>query len=140
MLTRLATRSEQAYGKEAAEIAAVLSNTAEVEPMLRKIAGHEIDTRQPLHEVVATVLRIAGCSVPVDPETGLSMEALNLQLAQAEERAPFAEALLEERARVVGQEGVDARLRPEAFDVGHDAAAILQRSGLQLLRRGPLDL
>ena len=38
--------------------------------------------------------------VPVDPETGLGIDALKRQLAQVEERADFAEALLEERARM----------------------------------------
>jgi hypothetical protein len=38
--------------------------------------------------------------VPEDPETGLGIEALKVRLVQAEERAHFAEALLEERARM----------------------------------------
>ncbi len=58
LVERLATRTTNPYGKQPDELAAVLSNLANVEPLLRQGADHEIDTRAPLVEVVATVLRL----------------------------------------------------------------------------------
>jgi dephospho-CoA kinase len=59
IITRLATRTTNAYGKRPEEVARALSLIETVEPLLRRVAGHEIDTRAPLDDVVATVLRIA---------------------------------------------------------------------------------
>jgi shikimate kinase len=56
---RLATRTTNDYGKRPDEAARVLDLIDTVEPLLRRVAHHEIDTNQPLSEVVATVLRIA---------------------------------------------------------------------------------
>jgi len=56
ILTRLATRSANPYGKRPEEAAAVLANLGEVEPLLRAVAGHEVDTDAPLAAVVARVL------------------------------------------------------------------------------------
>ena len=55
---RLATRTTNTYGKDPAELAQVLDNLRDVEPRLRRIATHEIDTTAPLAEVVAEVERI----------------------------------------------------------------------------------
>jgi dephospho-CoA kinase len=55
---RLATRTTNDYGKQPDEVARVLDQIRTVEPLLRRAAGHEIDTRAPLVEVVATVLQI----------------------------------------------------------------------------------
>lgn len=60
IVERLATRTTNAYGKRPEEVARVLGLVETVEPLLRRIAGHEIDTSAPLDEVVATLLRIAG--------------------------------------------------------------------------------
>jgi shikimate kinase len=60
MLARLAARTDNPYGKRPEEIAAVLANLREVEPRLRGVAGHEVDTDAPLAEVVARVLSCAG--------------------------------------------------------------------------------
>jgi dephospho-CoA kinase len=59
LVERLATRTNNPYGKRPDELAAVLRNLETVEPLLRRRAGHEIDTRAPLDQVVAAVLRIA---------------------------------------------------------------------------------
>src|SRR5262245_40282788 len=56
---RLGTRTNNAYGKRPDEVARVLSLKETVEPLLRRAAGHEIDTDAPLDEVVTTVLRLA---------------------------------------------------------------------------------
>jgi dephospho-CoA kinase len=58
LMERLATRTTNQYGKHPDEVARVLSLVDEVEPLLRRVAGSEIDTSAPLEEVVATVLRL----------------------------------------------------------------------------------
>jgi|SRR5579864_249739 len=56
---RLARRTNNPYGKSAAEVAEVLRYKATVEPMLRSVATEEIDTAMPLREVVARILELA---------------------------------------------------------------------------------
>ncbi|MFW6194957.1 MAG: AAA family ATPase [Chloroflexota bacterium] len=60
---RLAARTTNPFGKDPEEAARVLSLLQTIEPMLRRAAGHEVDTRAPLDQVVAKVLQAAG--VPV---------------------------------------------------------------------------
>lgn len=60
LVGRLATRTNNPYGKRPEEVARVLELVNTVEPTLRRIAGYEIDTSAPLDEVVATLLRLAG--------------------------------------------------------------------------------
>jgi dephospho-CoA kinase len=55
---RLATRTTNDYGKQPDEVARVLDQQHTVEPLLRRAAGHEIDTSAPLDQVVSTVLRL----------------------------------------------------------------------------------
>lgn len=58
IVERLATRTNNAYGKDPAEVERVLSLRESVEPLLRRIANNEIDSSAPLDEVVATILRL----------------------------------------------------------------------------------
>jgi dephospho-CoA kinase len=58
MLERLATRTTNPYGKDPAEVAMVLHNTRTVEPLLRRRASLEVDTRVPLDQVVETILAL----------------------------------------------------------------------------------
>ena len=58
IVTRLQMRTNNVYGKQPDEVARVLSLKKSVEPLLRRAAGHEIDTNAPLDEVVASVLRL----------------------------------------------------------------------------------
>lgn len=60
LVKRLQTRTNNAYGKRSDEVARVLSLKDSVEPLLRRIAGHEIDTSAPLDDVVASVLERVG--------------------------------------------------------------------------------
>ncbi len=60
MVERLATRTSSSYGRRPEEVAAVLANVDAIEPRLRRVASHEVDTRAPLKEVVATVLKLSG--------------------------------------------------------------------------------
>jgi shikimate kinase len=56
---RLATRTTNPFGKDPAELARILDDLREVEPLLRRVATHEIDTSQALDDVVTEVERIA---------------------------------------------------------------------------------
>ncbi len=58
MSERLATRTNNPYGKEPAELARQLKLKPRVEGWLRKVADLEIDTSAPLDEVVAAILRL----------------------------------------------------------------------------------
>jgi shikimate kinase len=58
IVERLSTRTSNPYGKHPDQVARVLGLLETVEPLLRRSAGHEIDTSAPLDDVVATVLRI----------------------------------------------------------------------------------
>jgi dephospho-CoA kinase len=58
IVERLRTRTTNPYGKYPDELAATLENLETIEPLLRKGADHEIDTRVPLSEVVTAVLRL----------------------------------------------------------------------------------
>jgi shikimate kinase len=57
---RLATRTNNPFGKDPEELARALALQAEIEPLLRRSATHVIDTSMPLDEVVAEVLRVSG--------------------------------------------------------------------------------
>jgi hypothetical protein len=56
IVARLATRTTNPYGKDPAELRQVLGYIATVEPLLRRRATLEIDTRAPLDDVVAAIL------------------------------------------------------------------------------------
>jgi dephospho-CoA kinase len=57
---RLAARTGNRFGKEPEELRRVLEDVRNVEPLLRRVADHEVRTTVPLDQVVTTVLRIAG--------------------------------------------------------------------------------
>ena len=59
ILERLATRSNNPYGKRPDEVAKVLDEIQTIEPLLRRGATHEINTSIPLDRAVARVLEIA---------------------------------------------------------------------------------
>jgi shikimate kinase len=58
IIERLHTRTNNTYGKEPDEVARVLSLRQSVEPVLRGLAGYEIDTSAPLDAVVSAVLQL----------------------------------------------------------------------------------
>ena len=58
IVARLATRTNNPFGRTSDELARVLADLRMVEPMLRRIAQHEIDTSVAIDEVVAAVLRV----------------------------------------------------------------------------------
>ena len=58
IVERLATRTNNPYGKGPGELARVLGHIETVEPLLRRRATAEIDTSAPLTEVVETILRL----------------------------------------------------------------------------------
>jgi dephospho-CoA kinase len=57
IIERLSTRTTNTYGKRPEEVARVLDLIETVEPLLRRAAGHEIDTSARLGDVVAAVLQ-----------------------------------------------------------------------------------
>jgi dephospho-CoA kinase len=61
LLRRISRRTTNDYGKAAAEREFVLSDLAEIEPLLRATATHELDATRPLEEVVDALVEI-GCA------------------------------------------------------------------------------
>jgi dephospho-CoA kinase len=64
MLARVGARTDNPFGKSAAERARILSDLAEVEPLLRAGCTHELDASRPLGEVVADLARIGSGTWP----------------------------------------------------------------------------
>ena len=60
MMQRLADRASNPYGKTPGDLRRVLSDTKNIEPLLRLVADHEISTTMPLGEVVQAILRFVG--------------------------------------------------------------------------------
>ena len=58
LLRRIEARTRNQYGKTAEERSLILSDVAEVEPLLRATCTHEIDATQPLANVVAELVEI----------------------------------------------------------------------------------
>lgn len=59
IVERLGARTGNSYGKHPDEVARVLGLIETVEPQLRHVAGHKIDTTASLDDVVAALLRLA---------------------------------------------------------------------------------
>ena len=60
LVGRLASRTDNPFGKSPGELERVLDDLRAVEPRLRSAADHEIRTAMPLSDVVTEVLRLAG--------------------------------------------------------------------------------
>jgi dephospho-CoA kinase len=58
LLSRIATRRTNDYGKSGEERELVLRHLAEVEPLLRTTCTHELDATQPLDAVVEQLIEI----------------------------------------------------------------------------------
>lgn len=58
IIERLTTRENNPYGKNTDELVRVLGLVDTVEPLLRRAAGHEIDTSDSVDEVVSRILEI----------------------------------------------------------------------------------
>ena len=61
LLERLATRTTNPYGKHPDERAQVLEYVRTVEPLLRRTASLEVDTRAPVEQVIALILHHVLC-------------------------------------------------------------------------------
>jgi shikimate kinase len=59
VVERLATRTTNPYGKRPEEVARTLGLIQTVEPLLRRVATHEINTAAPLDAVVEGAMRLA---------------------------------------------------------------------------------
>ena len=60
LVERLATRGNNSYGKTPEELKRFLDDVTTVEPLLRRVATHEVQTTASLNEVVTTILRLVG--------------------------------------------------------------------------------
>jgi dephospho-CoA kinase len=60
LVERLATRTNNSYGKVPEEFRRFLDDVETVEPLLRRVASHEVRTTVSLNDVVTTVLRLVG--------------------------------------------------------------------------------
>ena len=58
LIARLATRTNNSYGKAPEELRRFIDDVETVEPLLRRVANHEVRTTAPLNEVVTTILRL----------------------------------------------------------------------------------
>ncbi|HET9722686.1 MAG TPA: AAA family ATPase [Actinomycetota bacterium] len=58
MLERLASRTNNPFGKSPDELAKILADLQRYEPAMRRSATHEIDTSQSLDRVVEEILRL----------------------------------------------------------------------------------
>jgi dephospho-CoA kinase len=58
LLERIATRTTNDYGKSSRDRELILTHLREVEPLLRATCTHEIDTTQPLTDVVERLVEI----------------------------------------------------------------------------------
>jgi dephospho-CoA kinase len=58
LVKRLAARTNNPFGKSPEELRRVLDDLEHVEPLLRRVADHEIVTTTPLDQVVTTLLRL----------------------------------------------------------------------------------
>jgi dephospho-CoA kinase len=58
LLERLAARTSNTYGKAPEELDRVRGDIETAEPLLRRVADHEIQTTVPLNEVVTAILRL----------------------------------------------------------------------------------
>jgi hypothetical protein len=58
LLRRIETRTSNQYGKTAEQRALIVSQVAEVEPLLRATCTHELDATQPIGHVVARLVEI----------------------------------------------------------------------------------
>lgn len=58
LLARVAARTSNPYGKAPGELSRILDDLEAIEPLLRRVADHEIQTTIPLNEVATAVLRL----------------------------------------------------------------------------------
>lgn len=58
LMERVATRTNNSYGQALEESHRFIDDVEIVEPLLRRVATHEVRTTTPLNEVVTTILRL----------------------------------------------------------------------------------
>ena len=56
LMERIETRTNNSYGKTPEELSRFIEDAETVEPLLRTVATHEVQTTAPLDDVVATIL------------------------------------------------------------------------------------
>jgi dephospho-CoA kinase len=58
LVARLATRTNNSYGKAPEELLRFIDDVQTVEPLLRLVASNEVRTTAPVNQVVTTILRL----------------------------------------------------------------------------------
>ena len=58
LMGRLAARTSNPYGKDPGELSRIIDDVEAVEPLLRRVADHEVRTTISLNEVVTAILRL----------------------------------------------------------------------------------
>ncbi len=58
LMGRLAARTSNPYGKDPGELRRIIDDVEAVEPLLRRVADHEVRTTISLNEVVTAILRL----------------------------------------------------------------------------------
>jgi dephospho-CoA kinase len=58
LIARLASRTNNSYGKSSEELRRFMDDVETVEPLLRSASNHEVRTTAPLDEVVTSILRL----------------------------------------------------------------------------------
>jgi len=58
LVVRLAARTNNSYGKTPEEFRRFREDVETVEPLLRRVATHEVQTTMPLNDVVTTILQL----------------------------------------------------------------------------------
>jgi shikimate kinase len=58
LVGRLAARTSNPYGKDPGELSRIIDDVEAVEPLLRRVADHEVRTTLSLNEVVTAILRL----------------------------------------------------------------------------------
>jgi hypothetical protein len=62
IVERLAARTTNPFGKRPDEVARALDLKKSIEPLLRRTAGYEIDTMEPIDRVVERILQFVGAA------------------------------------------------------------------------------
>jgi len=60
LVERLAARTSNPFGKAPGELSRVLQDLRTIEPLLRRVADHEIQTTMALDDVVSAILHVTG--------------------------------------------------------------------------------
>jgi shikimate kinase len=94
LMQRLATRTSNPFGKSPDELRRVLDDVQAIEPLLRRVADHEVRTTAPLQEVVTTILGlvdVAPATQELSIEEVVEVPAIASQVVNLDKAQPSAQ-------------------------------------------------